>query len=243
MSVLSMPPHHYLLVVHEGSGAAVWDLRAQLVVAVLSNGSSSGGGAGGGGSAGGVDSNGRSSPSIPSSRFAPITTAAWLPGSSKGDFATGHEDGAICIWEMPPSAGSSSSSSSSAANVAATSNGSGGSRAPGKASSDVLFAQQQLHPQQHRHSLQAQLVSQVYVSSSGASGGRASPGLGAATHHHSSSSSGGRLGGSRCRPVQSVEFVGGQVECLAVFGGNEVDRPDGLTLVPLPEPVQVSSKA
>jgi hypothetical protein len=195
MSVLSMPPHHYLLVVHEGSGAAVWDLRAQLIVAVLGHSS---------GDTVGVSANGGSS----SSRPAAITAATWLPGSSKGDFATGHEDGTVCIWDMPPSAGSSASSS--------VSNGpSTQSKLPG----DVL---------QQQHKLQAQLVSQLQGSSSARSGGSPKKRAGRSSR-----------AGPRYRPVKSLEFVAGTVECLAVFGGNEVDRPDGLTLLPLPEPAQV----
>lgn len=197
MSVLSMPPHHYLLVVHEGSGAAVWDLRAQLIVAVLGHNS---------GDAIGSAANGGSS-----SRPAAITAAAWLPGSSKGDFATGHEDGAVCIWDMPPSAGSSASSS--------TSNGTG---KQSKLAGDVL------QPLQQQHSLQAQLVSQLQGSSSASSGGSPKKRAGKSNR-----------AGPRYRPVKSLEFAAGAVECLAVFGGNEVDRPNGLTLLPLPEPTQV----
>jgi hypothetical protein len=194
MSVLSMPPHHYLLVVHEGSGAAVWDLRAQVIVAVLSNssddssrdkGSSSGGG-----------------------RQSPITAAAWLPGSSKGDFATGHADGAVCIWEMPPSAGSDSTCLNSSSKAA---------KLPG----DVL--------QQQRQTLQAQLVSQLHIS-----GGAASSGASPRRQGHRCSKA-----AARCRAVKSLDFAAGAVECLVVYGGNEMDRPDGLTLLPLPEPKQV----
>lgn len=197
MSVLSMPPHHYLLVVHEGSGAAVWDLRAQIIVAVARHGGSSGDGRGNGGEDGPA-----AAASSTSSKLAAITAAAWLPGSSKGDFASGHSDGAVCIWDMPASAGNSSS---------ITSNG------PIK---------------QQQQPLQAQLVSQLQGGSSASSGG--SP----KKHRHSSSRAGPRL-----RPVASLAFAAGAVECLVVFGGNEEDRPDGLTLLPLPEPSQVRMEA
>jgi hypothetical protein len=195
MSVLSMPPHHYLLVVHEGSGAAVWDLRAQIIVAVARHSSS-----GGGGGCNSGDDGHTASASSTSSKLAAITAAAWLPGSSKGDFATGHVDGAVCIWEMPASAGNSATSSS------ATSNG----------------------PVKQQQTLQAKLVSQLQGGSSASGGG--SP----KKHRHSSSRAGPRL-----RPVASLEFAAGAVECLVVFGGNEEDRPDGLTLRPLPEPSPV----
>lgn len=197
MSVLSMPPQHYLLVVHEGSGAAVWDLRAQIMVAVAGHGSGSGGGRGNGG-----DDGPAAAASSTSSKLAAITAAAWLPGSSKGDFATGHQDGAVCIWDMPASAGNSTSST--------TSNG----------------------PIKQQQTLQAQLVSQLQGGSSASSGG--SP----KRHRHSSSRAGPRL-----RPVASLEFAAGAVECLVVFGGNEEDRPDGLTLLPLPEPAPVCAEA
>lgn len=184
MSVLSMPPHHYLLVVHEGSGAAVWDLRGQVTVAVLNTSGSGGDGDG-----------------VGSSRLAGVTTAAWLPGSSKGDFATGHDDGAVYVWEMPASAGGSSISvGNSNGNTSSLSKQAG---LPG----DML--------QPHRQTLQAQLVSRLQGSGSSR-----------ATARH--------------RPVKSLEFVAGAVECVVVFGGNEFDRPDGLTLLPLPEPSQVS---
>jgi hypothetical protein len=205
MSVLSMPPHHYLLVVHEGSGAAVWDLRAQLVIAVLSHSS---------GGTDGVSADGGSSISRP----AAIQAAVWLPGSSKGDFATGHEDGAVCIWDMPPSAGSNASSSAS-----------NGPSKQSKLAGDVLQPSLQ---QQQQHNLQAQLALLLQGSSSASSGGSPKKRAGRSS-----------AVGPRYRPVKSLEFVAGAVECLAVFGGNEVDRPDGLTLLPLPEPTQVSLQA
>jgi len=181
-----MPPHHCLLVVHEGSGAAVWDLRGQVTVAVLN--SSGSGGSGGNGDG------------VVSSRLAGVTAAAWLPGSSKGDFATGHDDGAVYVWEMPASAGGSSTS-------VGNSNGSSSSL-----SKQAGLPGDMLQP--HRQTLQAQLVSRLQCSGSGR-----------ATARH--------------RPVKSLEFVAGAVECVVVFGGNEFDRPDGLTLLPLPEPSQV----
>lgn len=206
MSVLSMPPHHYLLVVHEGSGAAVWDFRAQVVVAVLSHISSSAAD----GESNVVSANGGSSQH---KRMAAITAAAWLPGSSKGDFATGHQDGSVCVWDMPPSAGNTTGSTSN------------GSSKAGKLPRDLLQQQQ---------TLQAQLVLQLQGSSISASYGGSGDGSPTKKHGHRSSRA-----GPRYRPVASLDFVGGAVECLAVFGGNDVDRPDGLTLLPLPEPTQV----
>lgn len=200
MSVLSMPPHHYLLIVHEGSGAAMWDLRAQVVVAVAN-------GANGTCSSSNDDSS--------DSQLAAITAAVWLPGSSKGDFATGHRDGAVCIWEMPASAGSNGSSSSNSTTKQAA-----------KLSGDAQHQQQQ-------HSMRAQLVAELQVGSSS----RNSTAGGSSPRHQ------GRKHSSRCRPVKTLEFVAGPLECLAVFGGDEVDRPDGLTLLPLPEPAQVCSLA
>jgi hypothetical protein len=189
MSVLSMPPHQYLLVVHEGSGAVVWDLRAQVMVALCSSGGSS------------AESNGNSS------KLAATTAAAWLPGSSKGDFATGHQDGAVCIWDMPASACSSTASPVSNGTV---------NRPVSKLPGDLL-------QQQQRQTLQATLVSQLQGDGSSSD-----------SRHKSRHA-------TRYRPVTSLQFIAGAVECLCVFGGNDVDRPDGLTLVPLPEPTQVYS--
>lgn len=212
MSVLSMPPHHYLLVVHEGSGAAVWDLRAQIVVAVLGHSSSSSGADGGSGGS-----------TTSSSKLAAITAAAWLPGSSKGDFATGHVDGSVSIWEMPASAGGSTA-------AAAPGPSDGMPSRAGKLAGEVILQQQQ------PKTLQAQLVSHLQGGSagSGSAGGSGSP------RRHGRNSS---RGGVRYRPVKSLEFVAGATECLVVFGGNNLDRPDGLTLLPLPEPTQVGTGA
>jgi len=186
MSVLSTPPQHHLLVVHEGSGAAVWDLRAQVLEAVLNPDD--------------VSSIG--------THLADVTTAAWMPGSSKGDFATGHDDGMICIWDLPAMSSSSSPTSSSSF------------------SKQVRFMSDMLHQQQpSQKAPPAQLVSQLDVisSSSGNSQGRQSS-----------------RSAPKCRPVRELLFAAAAVECLAVFGGDECDRPDGLTLLPLPEPCQVS---
>lgn len=211
MSVLSMPPHHYLLVVHEGSGAAVWDLRAQIVVAVLSHNSSSTGADGSGGGT-----------AHSSSKLAKITAAEWLPGSSKGDFATGHIDGSVRIWEMPASA--SAAAGGTVSSAAAVNNAVDGASKASKLAGEVL--------QQQPKTLQAQLVSQLQGGSSsvGSGGGSGSP------KRHGRS---GSRGGVRFRPVKTIAFVAGATEFLAVFGGNDVDRPDGLTLLPLPEPSQV----
>lgn len=210
MSVLSMPPHHYLLVVHEGSGAAVWDLRAQIVVAVLSH-SSNGSGGGADGSDGSITNSSSSSSKLPT-----ITAAAWLPGSSKGDFATGHVDGSVRIWDMPESA---------TAAGAATAPGDVLASKAGRLAGELL--------QQQPKALQAQLVSQLQSGSGGSSG---SAGGSSSPRRHGRN---GSRGGVRYRPVKSLEFVAGATECLAVFGGNDVDRPDGLTLLPLPEPTEV----
>jgi hypothetical protein len=176
LEVLSAPPHQYLLAVHEGSGAAVWDLRAQALAAVLPSGT------------------------------AAATAAAWLPGSSDGDFVTGHADGAVCVWAMPPAADGSSGSSNSSSNTAAN-----GSAAP---------------PEQQ--ALQASLVHELRVcgSSSAAGAGRRSPGR---RPPHKAASA------PRCHPVRRVEFVAGAVECVAVLGGGELDAPEALALLLLPE--------
>jgi hypothetical protein len=182
-------------------------------VAVLSHTSSSGG----------VDGS-CGSTAHSSSKLAKITAAEWLPGSSKGDFATGHIDGSVRIWEMPASASAAAGGSVSSA-AAANNPGDGASKAS-KLAGEVL--QQQQQPK----TLHAQLVSQLQggSSSAGSGGGSGSP------KRHGRS---GSRGGVRFRPVKTIAFVAGSTECLAVFGGNDVDRPDGLTLLPLPEPSQV----
>ncbi|KAF8064591.1 hypothetical protein HT031_003392 [Scenedesmus sp. PABB004] len=68
-------PHRHLLAVHAGSGAAVWDLRAQALVARVPAGKPAGSG--------------------------PVTAAAWLHGSAKGAFATGHDGGDVNVWALP----------------------------------------------------------------------------------------------------------------------------------------------
>ncbi|KAI8474766.1 MAG: hypothetical protein J3K34DRAFT_490656 [Monoraphidium minutum] len=89
LSALSRPPVHLLLAVHSGGGAAVWDLRAQRLVAVVPPSgaaarSPSPGGRGG--------------------RGARVTAAAWLGGGPRGDFVTGHAGGDVLVWALPQGA-------------------------------------------------------------------------------------------------------------------------------------------
>lgn len=70
LSVQSDAPYQHLLVLHQGSGAAVWDLRAQILVTRVR------------------------------SDAGQMTAAEWLHGSSRGDFATGHANGDINVWSL-----------------------------------------------------------------------------------------------------------------------------------------------
>jgi hypothetical protein len=48
----------------------------------------------------------------------------------------------------------------------------------------------------------------------------------------------------RCRPVASLQHVSmGRAEGLLVFGGGDEMQPDGLVLLPLPEPKLVGTNA
>jgi hypothetical protein len=48
----------------------------------------------------------------------------------------------------------------------------------------------------------------------------------------------------RCRPVESLQHVSmGRAEGLLVFGGGDEMQPDGLVLLPLPEPKLVGTDA
>jgi hypothetical protein len=75
-----------LLVVHTGSGAAVWDVRPQQLLAVVNTSNSA----------------------VPYTRSARgsgnVTAACWLHNPKRGDFATGHEYGDVNIWAMPAGA-------------------------------------------------------------------------------------------------------------------------------------------
>jgi hypothetical protein len=91
-----------LLVVHAGSGAAVWDVRPQQLVAVVNTTNSA----------------------VPYTRSARgsgnVTAACWIHNPKRGDFATGHEYGDVNIWALPAAAaaGGGGSSSTSAAAAA-----------------------------------------------------------------------------------------------------------------------------
>jgi hypothetical protein len=180
LEVLSTPPHQHLLAVHEGR-AAVWDLRAQALVAVVD-----------------------ASAAAEAAAAAAVTAAAWLPGSSKGDFATGHADGSVCIWALPAGAGSTGPHSSSKARHSSASQ----------------------PPDSPRPQLQACLVQQLHVCCS--------------SQASSSPKRKAHRAAPRCHPVRQLHFVAGSVECVAVLGGGEVDRPESLALLPIPEPRPVS---
>lgn len=78
LSASSRAPAQLLLAVHDGGSAAIWDMRAQQLVASVAGGSSGGG------------------------SIAPVTAAAWLGGgSARGDFTTGHSNGEVLLWVLP----------------------------------------------------------------------------------------------------------------------------------------------
>lgn len=174
LSVLSQPPYQHLLVVHEDSGAGVWDLRAQVLVASARSGD-----------------------------HGQVTAAAWLHNSSRGDFATGHASGNINIWSL--SAGSDSSSNSTWQATA--------SNMP-EQQKPLLLEQLQVFPQSRPRNSRVESTKASTAASSRSKG--------------------------RCRAVLTLQHVPGRTESLLVFGGGDVDKPDGLVLLPLPEPKVVS---
>eukprot|EP00878_Enallax_costatus_P027200 GHUV01029262.1.p1 GENE.GHUV01029262.1~~GHUV01029262.1.p1 ORF type:complete len:638 (+),score=216.01 GHUV01029262.1:649-2562(+) len=175
LSVLSQPPYQHLLAVHEESGAVIWDLRAQVLVARVRS-----------------DDNGQ------------VTAAAWLHNSSKGDFATGHASGDINIWSLPAGLDSSSGSWQAAGSNTA------------EQLKPLLLEQLQVVPRPPSKHNRAK-----------SSKHRTAEGAGSAAEGNSR---------GRCRAVLALQHVPGHKESLLVLGGGDIDRPDGLVLLPLPEP-------
>jgi hypothetical protein len=210
MAASSRPPTHLLLTVHAGSGAAVWDMRAQQLVAVVVGS--------------GDDGSGHLSPRVSGSvrGSAPVTSAVWLggaekdgssggggsgggggsSGSSRGDFATGHSNGEILIWALPtdsnhhdqqqpePPAGLKGKATAMAAAAAAA------------AAAAIGRGDKPQGP------LPPRLVSRLRVVQS-----------------------------STAQAVRALSYlvVDGR-ESLLALGGQEEDRPNGLTLLPIPQP-------
>ncbi len=50
-----------------------------------------------------------------------------------------------------------------------------------------------------------------------------------------------RVAPAPAQPLRSLQFVSGRHESLLVFGGQGEDQPDGLVLLPLPEPMLVGA--
>jgi hypothetical protein len=192
LAVQSSAPYQHLLSLHQESGVAVWDLRAQALVTRVHAGSS-----------------GSSSQ---------IVAAEWLQGSGRGDFATGHVNGDINIWSI----GETSSGSS------------------WQATAQVAASMQQM--------LQPQLLTQLRVTPSAGSSAYGQP----QQQRRSASPLRGKpvqqqqqrqQPVQRCRPVASLQQVSmGRAEGLLVFGGGDEMQPDGLVLLPLPEPKLVSGQ-
>lgn len=82
-----------VLLTHEHTGAVVWDLNSQALVARVAPG--------GGSSEPGATAPPRGAAADASSR---ITTACWTT-HRRGDFATGHEDGDVMVWQLPDQRG------------------------------------------------------------------------------------------------------------------------------------------
>lgn len=81
LAATSEAPVHRLLAIHADSGASIWDLRAQQLLAVLG------------------PSNARAPAAARAS--GPISSACWLPRGARGDLVTGHAGGDINVWALP----------------------------------------------------------------------------------------------------------------------------------------------
>ncbi|GBF90962.1 hypothetical protein Rsub_03817 [Raphidocelis subcapitata] len=134
LAAASRPPAELLLSVHSGSGAAVWDLRAQQLVAVVPGGSGGGAASKRGGGRGGQQ----------------VTAAAWLGGGRRGDLATGHASGDVCVWALPQATAAAAVGGTSAAPHAS------GQQPPGPAPAAAPA---------ERASLEARLLSRLRVTS------------------------------------------------------------------------------
>eukprot|EP00877_Chromochloris_zofingiensis_P001873 jgi/Chrzof1/11687/Cz06g05130.t1 len=72
---------HRMLCLHSQSGAAIWDVSAQELIAVMGH---------------------KNSKTAHSARQSgAVAAACWIPDSSKGDFATGHAGGDVNVWALP----------------------------------------------------------------------------------------------------------------------------------------------
>ncbi|KAK9811618.1 hypothetical protein WJX72_007037 [[Myrmecia] bisecta] len=91
LAVHSQGEQHRLLAVHSESGACIWDLRYQTVLAKASNCTASSSEASG------------SDESISAEEVGNATAACWI-GRHGTHFATGHERGDILIWGIPKAA-------------------------------------------------------------------------------------------------------------------------------------------
>jgi len=142
-----------------------------------------------------------------------VTAAAWLGGGVRGDFATGHANGEVLVWALPE-----------AKSGADEWNGSG----TGDSSS---------------RSQPPRSVQQMREGAGAAGGSSALPAAGAAPLQPRLLS---RLrvvqqsASAVVRSVVSMQYlVTGRKESLLVFGGQEVDRLDGLAVLTLPLPTEV----
>lgn len=177
LSVLCQAPYQHLLAVHEESGAVIWDLRAQVLVARYK-----------------LSSSGQ------------ITSAAWLHNSSRGVVATGHASGDVNIWSL--TTGTELSSSDSSSWQAAASNG-----------------HEQLKPQLLER---LRVVPRPAVRDSRAKSRK--------EKNADASDTAAAASKGKFKPVHALQHVPGRTESLLVFGGGEEDKPDGLVLLPIPEP-------
>eukprot|EP00879_Flechtneria_rotunda_P011333 GHRR01011838.1.p1 GENE.GHRR01011838.1~~GHRR01011838.1.p1 ORF type:complete len:1352 (+),score=605.93 GHRR01011838.1:400-4455(+) len=117
LSVKTALQQQLLLVAHEGSGLAVWDLRAQVLLATVSHRQTGSNvqpeswepSAAATIEAAAATAEGNSD----RASISRITAAAWVHDSSRGDVATGHANGDVCIWAFPAAAQASNSTSCS----------------------------------------------------------------------------------------------------------------------------------
>jgi hypothetical protein len=208
LAVLSRPPVHLLLIVHAASSASVWDLRAQQLLASVNPDSTPAAlpGSRSGGS--------RTAPQVGSQ----VTAATWLGGCTRGDFATGHANGEVLVWALPPGADDEAVDSTSSGvgqrqgqqhqrRQDGSDGGSGGGTRAERPSSDATAG-----GGSNDAALRSpRLLSRLRATQSAAA-----------------------------RPVVSLEFlVTGGKKALLVLGGQQADHPDALTLIPLPRPTEV----
>lgn len=212
LAVKNWPGQQLLLVVHERSGAAVWDLRAQVLLAQLPHISSGGGGSS---DDDGTESDAERASGKVCAGDGRITAVAWLEsnlGHAVGDFLTGHADGSIRVWALPADSSGSSSAADSAPRGA-------------------MPAVQQKQQRKHTELLQPQLLLQL---SCGQQAGQ----TGSWADLRSNPSSGRS---QQVRGVTCVRCAGRDSSsswsdcCLLVQQGSEAEGEQRLLLVPLPQ--------